>query len=164
MLGLCSCVSFSLVAASGGYSLVAVHGILIVVTSLVAQNRLQAAGFSSCSTWAQYLWFRALKPTVACRTKAQWSWLAGPRVRAQWLWHGGFVALQCVEASWTRDLTCVPCIGRQIPIHCTTRELQVSLYEWARNRCHLQSFPKDCLWATKPLCPAARRLDHWKCM
>ena len=40
VLGLCSCASFSLVAASGGYSLVAMHGILIVVTSRVAQNRL----------------------------------------------------------------------------------------------------------------------------
>ena len=28
-----------------------------------------------------------------------------------------------VESSWTRDQTCVPCIGRQFPIHCTTREI-----------------------------------------
>ena len=33
------------------------------------------------------------------------------------------VALQLVEFSWTRDQTCIPCIGRRIPIHCTTKEV-----------------------------------------
>ena len=28
-----------------------------------------------------------------------------------------------VSSSWTRDRTCVPCIGRQVLIHCTTREV-----------------------------------------
>ena len=28
-----------------------------------------------------------------------------------------------VESSWTRDRTCVPCKGRWILIHCTTREI-----------------------------------------
>ena len=36
MLGLCCCEGFSLVAVSGGYSLVAVRGILIAVASVVA--------------------------------------------------------------------------------------------------------------------------------
>ena len=40
VLGLCCCVGFSLVAANGGYSLVMVCGLLIVVTSLVAEYRL----------------------------------------------------------------------------------------------------------------------------
>ena len=31
--------------------------------------------------------------------------------------------VKLVEFSWTRDQTCVPCIGRQIPIHCTTKEV-----------------------------------------
>ena len=35
----------------------------------------------------------------------------------------GFVALQHVETSWTRDQTCVPCTDRQIVIHCTAREV-----------------------------------------
>ena len=35
----------SLVAASRGYSLVAVHGLLIAVASLVAELRLLACGF-----------------------------------------------------------------------------------------------------------------------
>ena len=29
----------------------------------------------------------------------------------------------CVESSWTRNETCVPYFGRQILIHCTTREV-----------------------------------------
>ena len=46
-------------------------------------------GFSTCSTWAQSLQLM------------------------------GLVALKHVESSWSRDWTCVPCIGRQILIHCT---------------------------------------------
>ena len=41
MLGLCCCAGFSPAAASGGYSLVAVHGLLIAVASLVVEHRLQ---------------------------------------------------------------------------------------------------------------------------
>ena len=40
MLGLCCCIGFSLIAASGGYSLVAVCGLLTVVASLVAEHGL----------------------------------------------------------------------------------------------------------------------------
>ena len=36
----------------------------------------------------------------------------------------GSVAPWHVESSWTRDWTRVPCIGRQILIHCATREVQ----------------------------------------
>ena len=35
----------------------------------------------------------------------------------------GLVALWYVESSQTRDQTHAPCIGRQILIHCTTREV-----------------------------------------
>lgn len=28
-----------------------------------------------------------------------------------------------MESSWFRDRTCVPCMGGQIPNHCTTREV-----------------------------------------
>ena len=40
VLGLCCCAGFSLVVASGGKSLVVVHGRLIVVASLVAEHGL----------------------------------------------------------------------------------------------------------------------------
>ena len=38
VLGLCYCTGFSLVAASGGYSVIAVVGLLIVVASVVAEH------------------------------------------------------------------------------------------------------------------------------
>ena len=47
-------MGFSLAVAKGSYSLVAVHGLLIAVASLVAEDR--HTGFSSFSTWAQELW------------------------------------------------------------------------------------------------------------
>ena len=34
----------------------------------------------------------------------------------------GLTVRRPVRSSWTRDGTCVACTGRQIPIHCTTRE------------------------------------------
>ena len=40
----CCVRAFSLVAESRGYSLAAVHGLLIAVASLVAEHRLQAHG------------------------------------------------------------------------------------------------------------------------
>ena len=40
LLGFTCCAGFSLVAVSGGYSLVAVCGLLIPVASLVAEHRL----------------------------------------------------------------------------------------------------------------------------
>ena len=46
VLGLCSIAGFSLAEASGGYSIVAVLRILIVVASLMGSRHV---GFSSCS-------------------------------------------------------------------------------------------------------------------
>ena len=47
----------------------------------------------------------------------------GCRAQAQKLWHTGLVAPWHVKSSRTRARTCVPCIGRQILIHCTTTEV-----------------------------------------
>ena len=41
VLGLCCCKGLSLVMKSGGYSPVAVHGLLITVASLVVEHGLQ---------------------------------------------------------------------------------------------------------------------------
>ena len=41
VLGLCCSVGFSLVAASGGYSLGVMHSLLIVMASLVTEHGLQ---------------------------------------------------------------------------------------------------------------------------
>ena len=40
----------------------------------------------------------------------------------------GLVAPQHVESSWTRDQTHVSCIGRQILIYYTTREVRYYLF------------------------------------
>ena len=50
MLGVCCCPGFSLVAVSGGYSLVAVHGLLIAVASLVPEHGLSGAPSSVAAT------------------------------------------------------------------------------------------------------------------
>ena len=42
VLGLCCCMDFSLVVVSGGFFLVALHGLLIVVASLVAEHSSKA--------------------------------------------------------------------------------------------------------------------------
>ena len=50
------------------------------------------------------------------------------RAQACYFWHTGLVAPRDVESSLTRDQTRVPCIGRQIPNHWTTREAQIWLF------------------------------------
>ena len=42
---------------------------------------------------------------------------------AQWLWHKGLTALQHVGSSQIKGQTHVPCMGRQILNHWTTREV-----------------------------------------
>ena len=49
----------------------------------------------------------------------------GSRAWARFLWCSGLVGLQHVESSRSRDRTHVPCVGRQILNHCTTREVQI---------------------------------------
>ena len=58
----------------------------------------------------------------------QWLWLMGSREQAQQLWHTGLVAPQHAGSSWTRDQTQVPCTGRRILNHCTTREVPVFFF------------------------------------
>ena len=90
MLGLPCCT---------GFSLVAVHEFLVVVTSLVAEHGLQSAqasvvvasGLSSCSS-------QALEHRLSCGVH-------------------DLVAQQHVGSSWIRDGTHVLCTGRQILYH-----------------------------------------------
>ena len=48
-------------------------------------------------------------------------WSTGSRAQAQQLWRTGLVAPRHVGSSRTRARTRVPCIGRRILNHCTTR-------------------------------------------
>ena len=74
-----------------------VRWLLTAVASLVAEHRLQVR-------------------------RLQQLWLAGSRAQAQQLWCTGLAAPRHMGSSRTRDQTRVPCIGRQILNHCTTRE------------------------------------------
>ena len=56
-----------------------------------------------------------------CFTGFCLQWLLLLQRRLQQLRHMGLVVLRCVESSWTRCRTCIPCIGRWIFIHGTTR-------------------------------------------
>ena len=89
----------SLVAASGGYSLLWCAGFSLQWLLLLQSTGSRCTGFSSCVRWAQQLW----------RT--------------------GLVAPRHVGSSPTRDRTRVPCIGRWILNHCTTREVRACTFK-----------------------------------
>ena len=95
----------SLVEASRVYSL-ATCSTPASHSGSLSCGRAQAVGFSSCSSWA-------LEHRLNCGRCM------------------GSVAPRHVESSQTRDWTCVPCLGRQIPIHCTeVRTSQALRTEW----------------------------------
>ena len=50
MLGLPCCAGFSIVVMSRGYSLVAIHGLLIAMASLVVEPRLKGSCDSAAAT------------------------------------------------------------------------------------------------------------------
>ena len=148
-LGLLCCTRTFSSCGKRGLVFLVVHGLLIVVASLVAEHGLQACrlqqlqhtgsvavvhgpqsaqasvvvarGLSICIT-------RALGHTgfSSCGVQAQQLWLTGSRAQAQQLWCMGLVALRQVGSSRAKDHTCVPCIGRQILNHCATREVPQS--------------------------------------
>ena len=105
----------SLVMESKGYASL-VHGLLTVVASLAGEHGLQACGLQ------------------------QWQYtgsVVGAR-RLQQLWCMVLVASWHVESSWTRDRTCVPCIGRWILIHCTTREVLIAFLNQCKATANLK--------------------------
>ena len=59
----------------------------------------------------------SLRSTVSRVCRLQELQFPGPRAQAQQLWRTGLVALLLVRSSWTRDPTCVSCVGRQILYH-----------------------------------------------
>ena len=64
--------------------------------------------------------------------------------QAQQLWHMGLVAPQHVGSSRSRDRTHVPCIGRRILNHCTTREvLPLFFYMCPHSNLVRQEFSRD---------------------
>ena len=86
----------SLFVVSGDYSLVTVHGHLIEVANLVEHELYSAQALVVVT--------HGLSSHVPCAQLPHGMWDL---------------------SSWTRDQTCVPCIGRGIPKHWTTREVLV---------------------------------------
>ena len=99
LLGLCCCTWTFLVAASRGISSLQCTGFSL--------SSVSCCGAQTLSTWAPVV--------AACRCSSY-----GARALA---------TLQYFESSLTRDQTCVPCIGRQILIHCATREVLVTIFK-----------------------------------
>ena len=63
-------------------------------------------------------------------TRVQVSWALGTWASVAVV-HRASCSPQHVGSSWTRDRTCVPCIGRQILNHWTTREVPRSVNFWS---------------------------------
>ena len=101
----------SLGAASRGHSSLQCAGPSLQWLLLLQSVGSRCAGFSSCGMRAQQLW------------------LTGSGVQAQHLWLIGLDAPWHVGPSQTKDQTCVPCIGRWTPNHCTTREVLLFLLD-----------------------------------
>ena len=78
-------------------------------------------GFSYCGALAVGMW----ASVVMAHELSGWS-LRALEPQLQQFWCMGLVAPWLVESSWTRDQTHIPCIGRWILIHCTTREVPIT--------------------------------------
>ena len=108
MLGICWCTwAFSLVAASGGHSLVVVCSLIAVVSLVVGEMGSRSMGFRSWSMWAQKLWYTGLADP--CH----------------------------VGSSWTRNQTHVPCLGRWILYHWATRDAPLFLLLTCRSSLYI---------------------------
>ena len=79
----------------------------------------QAGATLRCGAWAPH---RCGPSCCGAWALDKQLWPAGSRAQAQQLWHTGLIVPRHVGYSQTRARTRVPCIGRQIPNHCTTRE------------------------------------------
>ena len=98
--------------------------------------------FSSCS-------MQGLLSAVVCRLTAGWFLLlqsTGSRAQDQSLWHTGSIAPRHVRSSQTRGRTRVPCIGRRILNHWTTREVPII-------------FLNQCDWANVCSCSLGWRME-----
>ena len=93
---------------------IALFGLSLIVASRVYS--LWCTGFPL--QWLLLLW----------STGSRLVGFNGWSTRAQRLWCMDLVALRHVTSSWTRDWTRVPCIGRQILMYCTTREVQIFIW------------------------------------
>ena len=103
----------SLAVTRGGSSLAVTRGgSSLAVTRGGSSLAVTRGGFlSSCGS-------RASRPAASLAAEHGLSGVGASVVGLT-----GLVAPRHVESSLTRDRTCVPCMGRWILIHCTTREV-----------------------------------------
>ena len=76
-----------------------------------------------------------------------------------------------MESSWTRNWPCVPCNGRWIFIHCTTREVLKLLIMSAKLFCHVPNIFRgyqnedvdifEELWLCQPQAPQSDLVRGW---
>ena len=111
-LGFCYCVQAFSSCSELGLLFVVVRRLLIAVAFLVVEHGLQARGL-------QQLWHMG-SVVVSLRLQSAGSVIV----------HTGLVAPRHVGSSWTRAQTRVPCIGRWILNHCTTREASLPIFYW----------------------------------
>ena len=121
-MGLRCCVQLFSSCGERGLCFDVMCGLLTAPASCWETQALGCVRFRSCSPWAQ------------------------------WLRCTGLVAPQRVESFWTRDWTCVPCIGKWILNHWTTREvLKSSWIEFLTQHNFLEIYPGCCIyWKSVP--------------
>ena len=91
--------------------------------------------FSSCRVAAALLWCAgfSLRWLLLWSAGARRTGFSNCSKQAHQLWRTALAAPQHVESSRTRAQTCVPCTGRRILIHCTTREVLNAVFNiWSR--------------------------------
>ena len=119
VLGLCCCSWAFSSCGERELLFVAVRGLLIAVASLVAEHGLQVPGLQQLQHVGSVVAAPGLQGLRASVVVACGLQSVGLVVVA----HG----LRCSAVSGIfldQGLNCVPCIGRQILNHCTTREVQ----------------------------------------
>ena len=88
--------------------------------------RFRVRAFSSCGKCGP-LFITVRRPLIIVASLVA-DGAQAPDAQAQQLWLTGPAAPRHVGSSQTRARPRVPCIGRQILNHCTTREAQKGLY------------------------------------
>ena len=130
------------------------------------------SAFSSClsgvfsSLWCVWL---LLWNTGSWRHGLQELWHTGSVVVACGLWslgsvvwHMGLAALWHMKSSWTRVWTHVLCIGRWVPIHCTTWRMNGFLLQYS---CLGDPMDRRAWWATvHGVAESQTRLSGWAYM
>ena len=126
----------------------------------VLRLRFCVRAFSSCGKWGATL-HRCARAShhrglSCCGAQA-------PDMQAQQLWLTGPAAPRHVGSSQTRARTHVPCIGRQTPNHCATRETHKILFDPPPREMEIKTkINKWDLMKLKSFCTAKETINKTK--